>query len=319
MRRGESTSPAFISPNRAACLLLVALSLLAAPKVAHAGACCLSAGVFGVGRLVIWEEAAFGTSFSTARVRGMWGADGEWQAYGDGYAETEGAADIYAIARLGERFQGYARLPWIYTQRTYGDVSELGHGLGDVQAGLRFEPIGIGEYAELPAVALTASVLAPTGTRPEDAATSFGTGTSGRGAWVLSLGLSIERAVIPWFVRLDVGGTLALPFHREDLDVDQTYGPGLQVALFGGREIIPDKWVVALGAIQEWEGPYELDGRTMPNSSARSPTVSLSTSWQLTPHWMVQASTLANVWANDLGKNRLGRLGGSIGVRYGYF
>lgn len=298
---------------------LLAALLLVAPPPARAAACCISAGVFGVGRLVVWEELAVGTSVGVGRAQGLWDHEGQFRAYGDTYSELEGIAEIWAIGRLDERFQAYARLPWLYTRRSAAGESEHGNALGDLQAGIRFEPVMIGEYQELPAIALTLSFLAPTGTRPEDATTSFATGTSGRGVWAVALGLSLERVMAPWFVRLDAGGSLSRPFLRSDLGVQQAYGPTLQVGLFAGRELIADKWVLALGVTNEWEAPMAIDGVTVPSSSARSASLNLSMSWKLGPHWMVQASALATPWVDGLGKNRLGRLGGTVGLRYGYF
>lgn len=297
----------------------VATALVVLPSSAQAAACCLSAGVFGVGRLVVWEEFAVGTSVNVVSAHGLWDADGRYLPYGADYRETESTADIYGLLRFGERVQGFARAPWIFTQRTAGGRSELGNGLGDLQAGVRYEPVQIGEYEELPAISLTATILAPSGTRPEDALTSLATATSGRGVWAAALGLSFEYVRAPWFARLDVGGSASLPFHRADLDVQQAYGPTFQAGLFGGYELIEDTWVLALGATQEWEAPLSIDGTTIPDSAARSPTVTLSTSWKLSPHWMIQAGGLGNVWADGLGKNRLARFGGSVGVRYGHF
>lgn len=302
-----------------ACLLTGALLLGLAPAPARGAACCLSAGVFGIGRLVIWEEFAVGTSFSLSQAMGMWDERAGWRGFGESYDETFGVADVYGLFRLSERFQAFARVPWVFTVRGTGDSSEFGHGFGDLQAGMRFEAISIGEYLELPAVAITASIMAPTGRRPESVSTSLGTGTSGRGVWLFSLALSLEYAFLPWFVRADFGGSVSLPFTREDLGLVQTYGPALQLGLFFGRELVPDTWVLALGLVEEWELPYWLDGEATPDSAARSPTVSLSTSWQLNPHWMLQGSLLWNPPLDELGKNRFGRLGGTIGVRYGYF
>lgn len=301
------------------CLVSGALTLCVSPAPARGAACCLSAGVFGIGRLVIWEEFAVGTSLGVSQAMGMWDERAGWRAFGETYDETFGVADVYGLLRLGERFQAFARMPWVFTARAAGSTSELGHGFGDLQGGLRFEAISIGEYLELPALALTASVMAPTGRRPESVSTSLGSGTSGRGVWLFSLSLSLEYAVLPWFVRVDFGGSVSLPFTREDLGLVQTYGPALQLGLFVGRELVPDTLVLALGLVEEWELPYWLDGEVVPDSAARSPTVSLSTSWQLSPHWMLQGSLLWSPPLEEFGKNRFGRLGGTIGVRYGYF
>ncbi len=300
-------------------LFVLVVWALTIPVPAHAAACCLSAGVFGVGRLAVWEDLVVGTSVGLTRAHGLWAADGRFRAYGDGYQEHEGTAELYGIVRIDERFQAFGRVPWLLTHRSAGSQIELGHGLGDVQAGLRFDPVLIGEYGELPAIGLTATVLAPTGIRPENATTSLATGTGGRGVWALSLALSLEHVSGPWFARLDAGGSVSLPFVRRDLGVRQAYGPGLQVGLFGGRELISNRWVLALGAIHEWEAPYALDGVTVPDSSARSPSLSVSTSWKLSGNWMLQASALATPWVDGLGKNRLGRAGATLGVRYGHF
>lgn len=297
---------------------VASLALLVLPASAHAGACCLSASLFGVGRLVIWEEAAAGTTLSVGQAIGDWDLESQWGELPEGFAERETRVDAFAIVRLEERWQAFARLPWVLTERVAGTEKDLGQGLGDAQVGARYDLIGIGEFVELPAVALTASVGMPSGKRAE-ASTALGASATGRGIWSGALALSIEKAIIPWFARFDVGVTASLPFEREDLGLTQRYGPGLQMALSGGRELIADKLVLGFALSEEWEAPLAIDGEKVVGSAARSGSGSVALSWNVTPHWSLQTSVASALGFDDVGRNRPARVSGTLGVRYGYF
>lgn len=296
--------------------LAVASALL--PRAATAAACCMSASAFGVGRLRIWEDYAFGLQLGTARSLGQWDEAGNLRRNASDFSDGLNRLEPWAIVRLHERVQVQAWVPVILNDRRSGGETQLAGGLGDVGAAARFEVVSLGEYAGLPGLAFTVGAVAPTGRRPEETSPPLFAGTTGRGAWG-SLALETEYASLPWFVRLDAGITAYLPFRRPDTGASQQYAPAFQAALSAGNEILPEKLVVAAAVSGEWEGSLSLDGAEVPSSKAYSVSLAGSLSWLVDPHWTLVANVTNNVWPDGAGVNRDARIGFTLGVRYGHF
>jgi hypothetical protein len=298
-------------------LLLVVAA--ASPSAAEAAACCMSATAFGVGRLRIWEEAAVGVQLGTARSVGQWTEGGTLRTNGAGFSDGLSRLEPWAILRLHERVQVQAWAPFLVNDRASAGQSQLAGGLGDLGAAVRYELVSIGEYAGLPALAFTFGALAPTGRRPEETSPPLFAGATGRGAWGGSLAVETEYASLPWFVRLDAGVTAYLPFRRPDTGASQQYGRTLQAALSAGREVLPEKLVLAVAISGEWEAAIAIGGAEVPRSKAYSYTLSGSASWLVDPHWTLVTSLTNNVWPDAAGMNRDARVGLNLGVRYGHF
>ena len=306
-----------MSSCRGFLVLACVTGALAPTSPAAAAACCVSA-TQGAGRLLIWEELAVGITTGTAFGVGYWDENADWHGYGD-FAEIEWRSEIWAWVALGERTSAFLGLPAMLTYREAVDVHGLGGGLADIQLAFRYELLAIGELLELPAVAIIASVLAPTGRSMQDATASLGADTTGRGAWVLSLGTSIEKTRLPFFLQLNLSTSLPLPAERSDLGVSQRFGPGLQSSLAGGIEAVPDELVLSLVGRFAWEAPLSIDGSSVDNSSRRDLGAGLAISWRFDPHWTVQAAADLGLFVDGLGDNQPGRITTTIGLRYGYF
>ncbi len=297
--------------------LVAAVALL--PSLARAAACCTSATSFGVGRLLAWEDFAVGVRLGHARSLGEWDEHRSLRFDGSDFSDGLSTAEPWAIVRLAERVQLQGRVPVVLNDREVPGTSQLAGGPGDAAAGARFEAISIGEYDRLPSLGVTLGALFPTGRRPEQVQGPLGAGTTGRGAWGGWLALESEYALLPWYLRLDAGLSLFAPFERSDTHATQWYGPLAQVAVSGGREVLPDLLVLALSAQLEWEGAYRLDGAVQPGSSAFVPSLGLSLSWRVEPHWTLVAALSSSVWPSGLAQNRDARVGLTLGARYGYF
>jgi hypothetical protein len=299
-------------------LLATALLALTATAPARAAACCMSATATGVGRLLVWEEFAVGLSSSMAYGMGRWTADGEWRPYSEDYTDIEWRTQLWGMFRLSEKWFVYGQLPFLMNQRSSGDLQDLDGGLADVQAGVRYEVLQIGEILELPAIALTGAVTAPTGRHLADAEGALASDATGRGAWVLSAGLSLEKTLLPWYVRLDMSASLPLAATRSDLGVSQQYGLSGEVALMGGLEVA-DNVVVSVFGRYAQEGALSLDQELITNSGQSGASVGSAVSWRLTPHWTVQGGVETGLFVDGLGDNQPGRVTTTLGLRYGHF
>ena len=304
------------SPFIAAIVTVASLTVTASQ--ADAAACCLSASVFGIGRLAIWERAAFGVISLGAHDAGRWDKTGQWRPFPDTYSERELRQDLWGIGRLHERVQVFGRVPVVTGIRwAQGVGRSVGTGVGDLQAGVRWDVLMAGEWKSWPAIAVTATAAIPTATRAEDATDPLGASTTGRGAWVAGVAVAVEKAVMPWFVRVDLGTTVPIGFTRKDLNVVQRYGTGLQVGLSGGRELVADRVVLGGQFVFDTEAPYTLAGVTEVDSGTRGLNAGLSLSWRVADVWTLTASASSDAvsaWAAP--RNRTERWAATLGVRY---
>lgn len=298
----------------------LALLLLLVAGPAHAAACCVSASVFGIGRLVAWETAATGLQFTEAHDTGRWDTSGTWRAFPAGYREDELRAEAWGIFRVHERVQVFGRVPWVVGVRAATGVGQqIGQGVGDVQAGGRWDIVLPGEREHWPAIALVATVLAPTARRADEATDPLGASATGRGAWVGGLAASVEKVMLPWFVRVDAGVTVPAPMTRADLGVQERLGPGVRAALSGGRELVEDRWVLGAQLLMEADAPYTLAGVTQPGSAVRGWTGSLSVAWKFADGWTLTGTGSTDAPSRLLGsQNRAERWAGTLGVRYAW-
>lgn len=289
--------------------------VVAAPLSARAAAWCLSTSTFGAGRLAIWEDAAVTLSGSWSGGAGRWDERGRFLAAED-YDESEGRIAASLQLRLASTLEAQLRAPWVLGSRRAGDLEERGNGAGDAGLSLRWEALPIGAIRELPGIAIVASVVAPTGRSVQESETVLGSDVTGRGAWVLSGGVSLERAHDPWFVRLD--GSLLVPLPSDAGGRRLQLGRGAEVLAGGGVEALGGV-VIALESRLSWEGPLSLDGVAVPDSRSFEIAAGPAASWRVTPHWTLQASAETGIFLDGAGANRTGRRSLSMGVRHAIF
>lgn len=288
---------------------------IAAPGVTRAAACCLSTSAFGTGRLAIWEEAAFGLSSSYGTAHGAWDPAGRYLRFTD-YEEREGRVVGWGIVRLSPSLEASVRLPWVFTEKATATLADNASGPGDPAFGLRWDLIPIGAWQGLPGVALTFGASAPMGRAPGQSRTVLGSDVTTRGAWIGSVGVSLERAHEPFFVRLDVAGSYAFP--STVAGETQRLGPGLELSLGGGVEIL-DGLVLSAAPRLVLEGATERGGATVPGSEQREAALAWAASWKFDPHWTVQAAVDHGLPFDGFTQNRQLRTVGQLGLRYGWF
>ena len=307
--------------RRRVLVIAAALAVATLPRMASAAACCISATSFGVGRLLIWEDFATGMLVGHSWSLGQWDQNGNFRPNPPGFNDGVTLIQPWAIARISERIQVQAWAPFLFNDRSTNEASQFSGGLGDIGAAVRYEFLAIGEYEGLPSFAVTVGGLAPSGTTVEQTLPPLLAGTTGKGSWAVSAALEAEYAWLPWFLRGEFAATYYFPYQRADRDppVSQQWGPLLQAGASSGMEVVPDKLVLALGLLAEWQFPYVLGGETISESRAFSISAALSSSWRVSPHWTLNGILTSSIWPDGMGANRDGRLGFTIGVRYGHF
>lgn len=285
---------------------------------AHSAACCMSATSVGIGRLMIWEKFALGLRTTVFGGLGRWDTKQQWLPYGDGYKELEWRSAFWGIVRLSRKASLFGRLPWVLNVKEAGTHKGWGGGFADTQLGLRYELLSIGELLHVPAIALTFAINAPLGTPTHKASTPLGTEVTGRGAWVLSAGMVLEKTMMPWYVRLSLGVQVPLPMWREGLEVYQRFGVLVESALVGGVEIV-EGLVLSLILRLGWEDDIRHNEENLPNTGRLDIGAALTLAWQFHAHWSVVIGVDTGVFVSGFGDNLPGRLSGNVGLRYGFF
>jgi len=293
----------------------VALGTAAAPSPALAGPCCMSATAVGTGRLLPWEHVAVGLRSTAAFQLGTWDADAEYRPASASFTETELRTELWGLAAVVPRLSVGLAVPVVVTFRSAGELDDTGGGLGDLRGGVRWDAVPVGARASVPGVALLASVLAPTGRSMSQTDTVLGADVTGRGAWVLGAGASVEEVALPWFARLDLGVTVPLPARRPDLDLAQRFGNGVEGALSAGRELSRGL-VASLWTRLAWEDELTLGGRSVAGTTHLDVGVGLALSFRV-ERWTVQASVDSGLFADGLGRNQPGRVATTLMGRYG--
>lgn len=316
--------PLFMSsPWIRSMMLALALSTVSVvwliPSRANAGACCASAAAFGVGRLLQWEKFAVGLRTTLLQSVGLWNSKGQWTGHRSDYTELEWRSEIWGMVGFGRHLSAYARVPWGMMYRRSGDQDAIGGGIGDLQAGLRWDILPVGSHAILPGFALTFNVLAPTGRATDTRLSPLGTEVTGRGAWMLSSALLVEKVRAPWFIQGQIGVNVPLPFYREDLEMDQRYGIGFNANLANGWELLSDVLVISLVLRMSWEDNLNLGTRLINNTYLLDVGAILALSWRFDPHWTLLFSINSGLFINQMGVNGNGRLTYTLGLRYGFF
>ncbi|MEI6805688.1 MAG: transporter [Myxococcaceae bacterium] len=267
--------------------------LLSGIQQLQAGACCTSAASFGVGRLLVWEKASSGIRMSAARDLK--------------YPSSLWRTEAWGMVGFSERWSAFATVPWVVPIEHKDDIT-LSHGIGDVQSGARYQVIQIGEYSELPSLALIGTITFPTGIPGVKNIPS-----TGRGIWALALGASLEKTWMPWFLQLNLGTTIPVS------DRNVSFGVGAQATFVGGLELSHN--IVLSGIL---DGTYEFPMKKLDGSQARAfgyrTSTGLSLAYRFSPHFTLQASAMADLPAATKLSAMLPTYATvSTGLRYGFF
>ena len=203
--------------------------------------------------------------------------------------------------------------------RSAGDLRDFGGGIGDTQTGVRYDIIDIGEFLELPALAVTVGVIAPSGKSMNTTSSPLAADVTGRGAWAVGLGVTVEKAVLPWFVQGSANLSVPLPFVRADTGKRQRFGPTIGIRIASGLELLPDSLVLSGALRASREARLNIGGQSVKDSEKSDIGLGLSLSWQLDPRFTAIAAVDSGIFADNFGDNSQARVVGSLALRYGHF
>lgn len=277
---------------KAAAALIFSCQLFVAQPVI-AAACCTSATAFGVGRLLMWENFAVGTRLSLKNSLGFFGDNNDLIIDEDTAAEVR--SELYSLVALSKQSALFVQVPFVFSQR---------RSFGDVSFGVRHQLIGIGEYLELPGIALMSSISVPSG--------------ADETAYSLFAGAAFEKTFDGiWFTQLNVGGRAPLPITLSNQDILWS-GLGLDLGAVVGLELIKDV-VVSLSLQYTGDSSQYYNGVVRTGSNRYKLNSAFGASWRFDPHWTIISSLSSDLFIAGLGRHFPSAISGGVGIRYGYF
>jgi hypothetical protein len=277
------------------------------PGIAHAQACCAGGSAVTPGRLELHEDALVGAQARTGVVFGSYDQNGRYIASPSGDSEVDLEQDVFGAVRVLRRGQVALLVPLVETERaTPLDGSHFGGGFGDVNLSVRYDFLLAGQSRYVPGVALLAGVTFPTGTPIESARRDVD--ATGVGAFQGNLALALEQTFGPWLVNATglVAGRTAR--FGETL--------GAQVTLLAaGAYTFDNDAAVALALAFAFEGDATVSGgSSLPFTSKRLTTVTVSALWPVTDSWRLLGGLFLNPPLGSLGVNQLTTGGLTLGV-----
>jgi hypothetical protein len=266
---------------------------------AWAQACCAGGSVVTPGRLELHENALVGVQLKASTALGSYAVDGRFISPGQGDAEQDFEQDLIGALRLLQHGQVALLVPLVETRRTtLRDGAHFGGGLGDVNAGARYDFVVAGESLYVPGIALLAGVTFPTGTPPESASPPLAVDATGIGAFQGNLALALEQTFGPWLVNATGAVAARTPRFGETL--------GTQVTLLAaGAYTFPNDVAVALSASYAFEGDATTtSGADVAGSSKRLTRVTLSGLWPFADGWRLLGGAFLDPPISGLGSNQ---------------
>jgi hypothetical protein len=306
-----------MSRPRSPCLEVAAVvttiaAALVVPRAACAQSCCAGSSALTPGRLALHESALVGAQVRAGYGFGSFDADGHYATNPDGASELDFEQDLFGALRFLRHGQAALLVPFVETRRqTRTAGSELGGGLGDVNASARWDFTAAGQYRVLPGIGLLAGITFPTGRAPEDTSKPLATDATGVGAFQGNVGLALEQTWGAWLV--NVTGLVAARTPRTVQGIRSTLGAQF-TTLAALAYSLPDDSALAFVASYTFEGNATVDGAEAPGSGRRLLRLSVSAMHPLSDTWRLQGGVFGDPPIPHVGKNEPASLGLTLSV-----
>lgn len=298
-------------PSALAALLFV----LVIPARASAQSCCAGSGALTPGRLELHEKALIGGQIRAAGVLGSYDAKGAYTGSPSGTSELDFEQDLYGAVRVFDQGQLALLVPFVETRRQAQGVSELGGGVGDINASARYDFYNSGRSKYIPGIAMLAGLTLPTGRAVEASSRPLATDATGIGTLQGNIGMAVEQTYGHWLVN----GTflVAKRVGRTVNGVTETLGTQF-TALVATAYAFDNDAALALLASFTVEGQAVINGARVPDSQRRLLLVSLAGLWPLSDTWRLQGSFFLNPPVPELGRNSPATGGFTFGVLHSW-
>ncbi len=301
-------------PFRHAVSALGAASAFLAAANARGQACCAGSGAVTPGRLALHETALVGLQAKIGAVPGSYDFRGTYVPSPPGAGEIDLEQDAFGAIRVLKRGQVALLVPLVETWRSSLGRSEIGGGVGDINASARYDFTPAGASRTVPGLAALGGVTFPTG-KPADA-TGIGalaTGATGVGAYQLNFGIAVEQTFGAWLVNATgiIAGRTARSVGSGPSAVHEQLAPQWTL-LAAVAYTFPNDWAAALSTSYAFEGDATVNGADAADTSHRLLTVSLFGVAPLTDVWQLQGALFGNPPIDQLGLNLTADVGASL-------
>lgn len=256
---------------------------------AQGQACCAGAAALGAGRLTLHEEALVGVDLRATKALGSFANDSTYRKTPSTQLQFE--EGIVGALRLFERGQASLRIPFVQSFHETKTRSELGGGIGDIQASGRYDFVMAGESLSIPGMAVIGGLVAPTGRPVEQSKKLLGTDATGTGAFQLSLGFGLEQTFDRLFLGLTSSVGYRLPRRARGAKV-----PGsLQLS-----ELLAVGWIFDNEAVVVLSGLFTIE----PEAPKRMLRLGLSGALPLSDEWRLQGGLFGDLPIDGIGRNQ---------------
>jgi hypothetical protein len=293
----------------------LACSLLLAPAVALAQACCAGAAALTPGRLAMHEQALVGVQVRAAIALGSFDADGAYATTPAHSSELDLEQDLFGALRVTKHGQLALLVPFLEAQRSDRNGSELGGGVGDINLSARYDFFAAGRSRYVPGIAVLGGVTFPSGTPVESAGSRLATGATGVGVVQGNFGLALEQIYDRWLI--DLTGLVALRASRSVQGIDDALAPqwtGIGAVAYSFENGASLGISVAYSA----EADSSINGKSAPGTARRRTWMTLSGLWPLSDKLRLQGNLLWDPPISSLGKNQTQNIGIGAAVIYSF-
>jgi hypothetical protein len=247
------------------------------------------------GRLELHESALVGVQLHLASVFGSYRFDGHYAA--STASEYDVEQDLFGAVRVLGRGQVAALVPLVETIRSSPpDGYAEGGGVGDINLAARYDFVVAGESRVVPGVALLAGLTLPTGTPVESAHAAVD--ATGIGAFQASGALALEQTFGPWLVNATAIVAARTPRFGE------TLGPQTTLLAAGAYTFPNDLTTAVAVSYQFVPDAADAHGASVPFSSTRLTTVTLTGLYPVGDAWRLIAGAFVNPPVSGLGSNQ---------------
>ncbi len=251
----------------------------------------------------MWERAATGFSLSYSQDLGYFGGRGNPVPLSEHVSDRQLRLELFALARVTDRLTLSVLVPTVGNFRSSNALAQQDGGLGDVAVGMRWDLLTFDRSSQM-GVAIVSSVSLPTGRDPNRVRTALAVDSTGKGTAVVSLGVSAELPLTPWFLRLDLLTSVPVPtssgaWLSPTIDLTFTTGVRLVEMLFVSANARAN---VQLPTAQQAVG-YDL-------------SVGASIVLRPDPQWSLLLGVSSSLFLQGFGLNRSAPVSTSLGLRY---
>lgn len=291
--------------------------VVASPRAAHASACCGTGHGLGQ-RLGPGETAAITVSTRFADRFGSYDHRRRFFSIPSGSFDGDVRADLSAVFAPTSRLQVGVTAPFVLNIKHFGADDDVGGGFGDLTFSGRFDVLPLSTATSWPAIALTTSVLLPTGRSANEATRLLGTDATGLGVAEVRPGLFIEKSF--------GGKASAIAAASVGLRSETNEPPGPHIALAprwrflaAAGPVFESGLSLSFGGIYEYEGAPVIAGIATAEAERHRFGALGFVGYDLPRRFTLLVSGELDLPLNHLGKNEAASVAISIGLRRSFF